>query len=308
MHELITILGPTATGKTGLAVALAAEIGAEIISADSRQVYRGMDLGTGKDIEEYSINGKEIPYHIIDIAEPGEEYNVYNFQKDFFKAYEDISQRGQKTIMCGGTGMYLESVILAYEMSDVPRNKELRKDLETLSNEELILRLQSLREVHNTTDIENRERLIRAIEISLSPVPRPSHPVPRTPSPVPRPKIQHHVFGISLPRELIRSKITHRLKQRLEEGMVDEVKKLLEGGVTPEQLEFYGLEYKYLTQYATGTISYNDMFQRLNSAIHQFAKRQMTWFRRMEKKGINITWIDGSQSMPDKLKAIQKHL
>lgn len=307
MHELITILGPTATGKTGLAAALAAEIDAEIISADSRQVYRGMDLGTGKDIEEYTVEGKEVPHHLIDIADPGDEYNVYSFQKDFLSTFEDITQRGKKTIMCGGSGMYLESVILAYDMSEAPRNEALRKELETLSDKELVLRLQSLREVHNTTDLETRERLIRAIEIEECKRQKDKEKV-KIEGGVDFPEIQHHVFGISLPREDIRSKITYRLMQRLEDGMVDEVKSLLESGVTPEQLEFYGLEYKFLTQFASGTISYNDMFQRLNSAIHQFAKRQMTWFRRMEKKGVNIIWIDGKQSLPKKLKEINKHL
>jgi tRNA dimethylallyltransferase len=306
MHELITILGPTATGKTSTAAALAAKINAEVISADSRQVYKGMDLGTGKDLEEYFVDGIEVPYHLIDIARPGDEYNVYSFQKDFYSAYKGIIDRNKKAIMCGGTGMYLESVILGYELIEVPRNEELRASLEALSNEELVNRLLSLRNVHNITDTEDRERLIRAIEISSHRPP--SLCLPKDPSLSSVPKIHHHVFGISLAREEIRNRITKRLKQRLEEGMLDEVKGLMASGVSAQQLEFYGLEYRYLTQHLSGEMSYNDMFQRLNSAIHQFAKRQMTWFRRMEKKGIEINWIDGSLSSNDKISLIKKKI
>ncbi len=297
MHDLITILGPTATGKTSLAAGLAAKIDGEIISADSRQVYRGMDLGTGKDLEDYIVDGTRIPYHLIDIADPGEEYNVFRFQQDFIKAFETINKKEKKAILCGGTGMYLESVILEYEMSDVPRNEDLRRELEKLSDEELIIRLRSLREAHNITDTENRERLIRAIEISSSSAAPPS-------SHKTFPKIQHHVFGISLHREEIRARITYRLRQRLDEGMLDEIKGLLDSDLTPDQLEFYGLEYKFLTQYVKGEIAYNDMFQKLNTAIHQFAKRQMTWFRRMEKKGVKIEWVDGKLPLEEKLQII----
>ncbi len=302
MNELITILGPTASGKTTVAAALAAKIDGEVISADSRQVYRGMDLGTGKDLGDYIVNGAEVPYHLIDIADPGEEYNVYRFQQDFVAAYNDIRERGKKAIMCGGTGMYLESVILGYEMSEAPRNEDLRKELEPLSNEELVDRLHSLRETHNATDLEDRERLIRAIEISSSLVPRPTH---HTTS-IDIHNINHYVFGIALPREKVRQRITQRLSRRLEEGMVEEVKSLLDSGLRPEQLEFYGLEYKFLTQYATGLISHDEMFRLLNTAIHQFSKRQMTWFRRMGKKGVEILWIDGEMPLAEKIETIER--
>ena len=294
-------MGPTATGKTSIATALASAIDAEVISADSRQVYRGMDLGTGKDLQEYTLDGKNIPYHLIDIAEAGEEYNVFSFQKDFLLAYNKIIEGDKNAIMCGGTGMYLESVILAYDMLEVPVNEALREKLNKLSSEELMNRLTSLREIHNTTDVSDRNRLIRAVEIAEG---RRQKAEVRSEFP----PLDHKVFGISLPREVIRSRITARLKQRLEEGMLDEVQRLLDSGVSSEQLEFYGLEYKYLTQHAIGEISYNDMFQRLNSAIHQFAKRQMTWFRRMEKKGVKINWIDGALPIAEKVSFIQEML
>lgn len=297
MNRLITILGPTATGKTSLAAALADAIGGEIISADSRQVYRGMDHGTGKDLDDYIVNANNIPYHLIDIADPGEEYNLFRFQQDFIAAFEDIRSRNRQAIMCGGTGMYLESVILAYGLNDVPENGKLRKELHALTDRELSERLSLLRDVHNVTDNSNRERMIRAIEIAAG---------SEQGSEIRNTLFQadHLVFGISLPRNDIRSRITNRLKQRLDEGMVEEVKTLLKTGLQPEQLEFYGLEYKFLTQYATGKINYNDMFQRLNTAIHQFAKRQMTWYRRMEKKGVRIVWIDGKLPLNQKLNEI----
>jgi len=299
MPELITILGPTATGKTSVAAALAARIGGEVISADSRQVYRGMDLGTGKDLDDYVVGNTAIPYHLIDIADPGEEYNLYRFQSDFIKAYADISKRGKMAIMCGGTGMYLESVILAYDLSKAPRNEALRKELKQLSNEELTERLKASKEVHNISDTNDRERLIRAIEISESNI---KHPV----SSIPFPKIKHLIIGVKLPREVVRKRITSRLVQRLDEGMIDEVKALLDSGLKPEQIEFYGLEYKFLTHYVTGKISYEDMFRLLNTAIHQFAKRQMTWFRRMEKKGLEINWIDGELPLEEKIEEIER--
>jgi len=299
MNDLITILGPTASGKTGLAATLAAEIDGEIISADSRQVYRGMDLGTGKDLQDYSVEGKQIPYHLIDIADAGEEYNVYLFQKDFIKAYTKICMRGKKAMMCGGTGMYLESVLLNYELKEVAVNKDLRSDLEKLSDEELIQKLKTLRNVHNVTDTEDRERLIRAVEIEEGKRQKAKGKTGKE-----FPTFKHLVFGISVSREEIRKRITMRLKQRLDEGMLDEIRRLLDQGVTAQQLEFYGLEYKFLTQHVVGEINYNDMFQRLNTAIHQFSKRQMTWFRRMEKKGVQIHWIEGSLPMEDKLRKI----
>jgi tRNA dimethylallyltransferase len=297
MDNLITILGPTASGKTRLAATLAHKIGGEVISADSRQVYRGMDLGTGKDLYDYMVDGIRIPYHLIDIANPGEEYNVYRFQQDFYAVYRDIRSRGKQAIMCGGTGMYLESVILNYQMMDAPLNHQLRSELEILSDEELKDRLISLKAVHNVTDLKDRDRLIRAIEIASSPAPHP-----------PSLKADHIIFGIDLPRQQIRARITTRLKQRLDEGMVDEIRDLLASGIKPEQLEFYGLEYKYLTQYATGKINYDEMFRLLNTAIHQFAKRQMTWFRRMGKKGVKIHWIDGALPLEERIAGIFKIL
>jgi len=297
MPELITILGPTATGKTSFAASLAAKINGEIISADSRQVYRGMDLGTGKDLEDYVVDGIRIPSHLIDIADPGEEYNVYRFQSDFLSAYKDIHSRGKRALMCGGTGMYLESVLLAYDMTKVPVNKALREELLGQSNEDLINHLNKLKALHNVTDTSDRDRLIRAIEISSSPVPRSTHSIDLQ-------NINHKVFGISLPREEVRRRITLRLKQRLEDGMVGEVRSLLDTGLKPEQLEFYGLEYKFLTQFATSKINEEDMFRLLNTAIHQFAKRQMTWFRRMEKRGVMIEWIDGTLPGEEKLQIV----
>jgi tRNA dimethylallyltransferase len=302
MHELITILGPTATGKTRLAASVAAAFGGEVISADSRQVYRGMDLGTGKDLDEYVVDGLRVPYHLVDIADPGEEYNVYRFQQDFLQAFKDICARQRRPVMCGGTGMYLESVILAYGLKDGSHDETLRQELESMSDEQLSDRLRSLRELHNVTDIRDRDRMIRAIEVSLS-----SGEEGNTLSGH-LSDIKHRVFGISLPREEIRKRITTRLRQRLEEGMVEEVKMLLDKGLSPAQLEFYGLEYRYLTRYVTGEISYNDMFQKLNSAIHQFAKRQATWFRRMERKGVNIQWIDGSMDADAKAETIMKSI
>ncbi|MEE4255749.1 MAG: tRNA (adenosine(37)-N6)-dimethylallyltransferase MiaA [Bacteroidales bacterium] len=313
MDKLITILGPTATGKTLVAAGLAARIGGEVISADSRQVYRGMDIGTGKDLADYIVDGKPVPYHLIDIAHPGEEYNLYRFQQDFIHAFSDIRRRGKKAIMCGGTGMYLESIILSYDLAEVRRNKKLREKLEKLSDKELIDKLHSLRDVHNVTDTRDRERLIRAIEISeiknqkseisiqypASIIHHPSSSIQ-----YPASSIQHLVIGINLPRQEVRARITSRLKQRLEAGMIEEVKKLLDSGLKSDQLEFYGLEYKFLTQYVTGKLSYDEMFRLLNTAIHQFAKRQMTWFRRMEKKGIKIHWIDGQLPLERKIESI----
>lgn len=288
MSQLITILGPTATGKTSLAASLALAINGEVISADSRQVYRGMDLGTGKDLQDYVIDGKQIPYHLIDIANPGEEYNVFRFQQDFLNAYHKIRQKKKNPVMCGGTGMYLESIILNYDMKKARPENELREELERLTDEELTERLALSRALHNTTDTGDRIRMIKAIEIAESAEQRLKVRNELQ-------EIDHKVFGISLAREEIRSKITTRLKQRLSDGMIEEIEALLKGGLEPSQLIFYGLEYRYLTEYVTGKISYNDMYQRLNSAIHQFAKRQMTWFRRMEKKVFTSSgWMDSS--------------
>lgn len=282
--DFITILGPTASGKTGVAVKLAAEIDAEIISADSRQVYRRMDLGTGKDLEDYCINGKNIPYHLIDIAEPGTKYNVYEYQKDFLQAYNDIRSRGKKVIVCGGTGLYLESVLRSYRLSPVPQNPELRENLSGKSLEELTHILSQYKTLHNTTDVDSAQRAIRAIEIAeyYKHTPIDDRPFPTLTS---------YVIGIDVDRETRRQRISARLKQRLDNGMVDEVKRLLAEGIPADDLIYYGLEYKFLTLYAIGKMSYEEMFRQLEIAIHQFAKRQMTWFRGMERRGINIHWM-----------------
>ena len=282
--DFITILGPTASGKTGVAVKLAAEIDAEIISADSRQVYRRMDLGTGKDLEDYCINGKNIPYHLIDIAEPGTKYNVYEYQKDFLQAYNDIRSRGKKVIVCGGTGLYLESVLRSYRLSPVPQNPELRENLSGKSLAELTHMLSQYKTLHNTTDVDSAQRAIRAIEIAeyYKHTPIDDRPFPTLTS---------YVIGIDVDRETRRQRISARLKQRLDNGMVDEVKRLLAEGIPADDLIYYGLEYKFLTLYAIGKMSYEEMFRQLEIAIHQFAKRQMTWFRGMERRGINIHWM-----------------
>ena len=282
--DFITILGPTASGKTGVAVKLAAEIDAEIISADSRQVYRRMDLGTGKDLEDYCIQGKNIPYHLIDIAEPGTKYNVYEYQKDFLQAYNDIRSRGKKVIVCGGTGLYLESVLRSYRLSPVPQNPELRENLSGKSLAELTHILSQYKTLHNTTDVDSAQRAIRAIEIAeyYKHTPIDDRPFPTLTS---------YVIGIDVDRETRRQRISARLKQRLDNGMVDEVKRLLAEGIPADDLIYYGLEYKFLTLYAIGKISYEEMFRQLEIAIHQFAKRQMTWFRGMERRGIDIHWM-----------------
>lgn len=282
--DFITILGPTASGKTGVAVKMAAEIDAEIISADSRQVYRRMDLGTGKDLEDYCINGKNIPYHLIDIAEPGTKYNVYEYQKDFLQAYNDIRSRGKKVIVCGGTGLYLESVLRSYRLSPVPQNPELRENLSGKSLEELTHILSQYKTLHNTTDVDSAQRAIRAIEIAEY--------YKHTPiNDRPFPTLNSYVIGIDVDRETRRQRISARLKQRLDNGMVDEVKRLLAEGIPADDLIYYGLEYKFLTLYAIGEMSYEEMFRQLEIAIHQFAKRQMTWFRGMERRGIEIHWM-----------------
>ncbi len=295
---MITILGPTATGKTTVASHLAASLDAEIISADSRQVYRSMDLGTGKDLDEYIVNGKEIPHHLIDIVEPGYEYNVYEFQRDFHRAFKDIRARGKTCILCGGTGLYLESVLLGYDLVKVPENPEIRKKLEHVSDDELVKLLRSKGQLHNITDITERDRMIRALEIRAYYEENPA-------------RIKNHfeavpsnVFGIYFERSLLRERITKRLKSRLEGGMLEEVEELLQSGLQLEQLTFYGLEYRYLTEHITGRISHEQMFSKLNTAIHQFAKRQVTWFRRMQKRGVEINWINGLIPLEEKLEFI----
>lgn len=287
---LITVLGPTAVGKTAFAAHLALALDAEIISADSRQVFRGMDIGTGKDLGDYKIADRIIQSHLIDIADPGTEYNVFQFQRDFQTVRDSIIDRGRMPLMCGGTGLYLESVLFGYNLIDVPVNELLRYHLKELNSEELIHKLSSYRPLHNTTDILDRERLIRAIEIEMFKQQNKDQRLETDFSHTP-------VFGIRFDRKTVRERITARLTQRLNEGMIEEVKHLLDKGISKEQLMFYGLEYKYLTLYLSGDLNYDEMFRLLNTAIHQFAKRQMTWFRRMENKGIKIIWLDGEDGL-----------
>lgn len=292
---MITVLGPTATGKTRLAALLADNTDGEIISADSRQVYRQMDIGTGKDMDDYMVNGKRIPSHLIDIADPGTEYNVFGFQRDFLLAYADIRKRGRMPVLCGGTGLYLEAVLNGYRLQQVPENHTLREKLKPLSDTRLAEILKRYGVLHNTSDTTNRERTLRAIEIREF---EKLHPVREE-----FPKIDSVNIGINFPRDIVRQRITQRLKSRLENGMTEEVQRLLRGGLKPEQLIFYGLEYRYVTQCVTGKMSYDEMFSKLNTAIHQFSKRQMTWFRRMEKRGIVIHWLDGRLGEEEKLSA-----
>lgn len=296
---MITILGPTATGKTRLAAHVAHRLNGEILSADSRQVYRGMDLGTGKDYDDYIVDGNRVPFHLVDIADPGYEYNVFEYQKDFLSAFLDVLSRDRLPVLCGGTGMYLEAVLSGYRLVEVPENKQLRAELVGKTLKELHQMLQAYRETHNTTDSTDRERAIRAIEIADY-----HKKYPGEKSSFPR--IDHHIFGVHFERWEIRRRITLRLRQRLEAGLAGEVKQLLDTGLKPEQLKFYGLEYRYLTEYVTGEISYDEMFSRLNTAIHQFAKRQMTWFRRMEKRGFRITWLEGKLPLEENLQNIER--
>ena len=319
-YELITILGPTASGKTNLAVALAADLrqrrgqAAEILSADSRQVYRGMDIGTGKDLGEYQAplnlpsrgeiqtEAGFIPYHLIDICEPGTKYNLFRYQQDFFDAYNNIIGRGAFPILCGGTGLYIEAVLKGYHLSPVPQNQALRDGLEGKTLEELTRILEDLKAkngavMHNKTDVDSCQRAIRAIEIETYNL---EHPMPLREMPA----LHSLLIGVSIDRELRREKITRRLKQRLEEGMVEEVKGLLERGIPAEDLIYYGLEYKYVTEYVIGRLSFDEMFTQLEIAIHQFAKRQMTWFRGMERRGFTIHWIDATLPMEEKIQRI----
>lgn len=301
MYNMITILGPTATGKTRLAAKLAALIGGEIISADSRQVYTGMDIGTGKDLRDYIVNSKQIPYHLVDIVEPGYEYNVFEFLRDFTEAFHHIRSRNNIPILCGGTGLYLDAVLRGYQMNEVPENKKLWEKLEKLSHKELVKMLNQFGDLHNTTEITDRNRTIRAIEIREYEKNSPEKIVEL-------PKTESVNFGIRFDRAIIRERITRRLKTRLKEGMIEEVKHLLNTGLTSGQLAFYGLEYRYVTKYVTGEMNYDEMFRLLNTAIHQFAKRQMTWFRRMEKNGVEIHWIDGEITDEEKTAVILNDL
>ena len=300
-YDLLTILGPTASGKTPFAAHLAARLDTEIISADSRQIYRGMDLGTGKDLADYVVEGKAIPYHLIDICDPGYKYNLFEYQRDFLKAYEAIRERGKLPIMCGGTGLYLESILKGYRLLDVPQNPELRAALEGKSLEELTVILQGYKTLHNTTDVDTAKRAIRAIEIEE--FYRQTPPEVRS-----FPELQSLIIGLDISRELRREKITRRLKQRLEEGMLDEIRRLLDSGLSPDDLIYYGLEYKYLTLHVIGKLSYEEMFTQLEIAIHQFAKRQMTWFRGMERRGIAIHWIEATLPMEEKIELVMQNI
>ena len=281
-YDLICILGPTASGKTRRAVQMARELDGEILSGDSRQVYRGMDIGTGKDLAEYG----SVPYHLIDIVDAGEKYNIFQYQHDFEQAYRDIVGRGRTPILCGGSGLYIEAATCGYHLPDVPPDPELRARLEQLPDEALIARYEAIRKPHNTTDYDTRQRLIRALEIALY---EDAHPVTRTAF-LPR---KTKYIGIRVSREDRNARIDRRLRERLDAaGLVEEVRGLLDRGLAPEDLLYYGLEYKFVTLYLTGALSYDEMVVRLQTAIHQFAKRQMTWFRGMERKGIPIEWTD----------------
>ena len=296
-YELITILGPTASGKTALAAALAARLDTEIISADSRQLYRGMDIGTGKDLADYVVDGKSIPYHLIDICDPGYKYNVFEYQHDFFRVFTALRERGLLPILCGGTGLYIEAVLKGYKLLDVPPNPALRERLGGKSLSELETILASYKVLHNKTDVDSVQRAIRAIEIEE--FYRTQAPDVREYAP-----LNSLLVGVAIDRELRREKISKRLRARLDEGMVDEVRRILSNGVAPEDLIYYGLEYKFLTLYIIGKLTYEEMVSQLEIAIHQFAKRQMTWFRGMERRGCTIHWLDATLPMADKVEQI----
>ena len=297
---LICITGPTATGKTQLAVAVAGRLDADIISADSRQVYRGMDIGTGKDLSDFTFGGRNIPYHLIDIRNAGEEYNVFEYQRDFERVYTRLQEEGKKAVLCGGSGMYIEAVLKNYALQEVPVNESLRASYAGKSMEELTTLLQSYVQLHNNSDTETRERLVRALEIQVY---GREHPLTETG------KTKEHLqFYIAYPREILRERITQRLYRRLEEGMVEEVERLLGNGLRKEQLTYYGLEYKFITLYLTGDLSYDEMVQRLNTAIHQFAKRQETWFRHMERNGFVLHRIDGCLDFERKVELVLRKI
>lgn len=293
-YELITIIGPTASGKTAFAAALAARLDTEIISGDSRQVYRSMDIGTGKDLADYVVDGKQIPYHLIDICNPGDKYNVFEYQHDFHKAFEEIRKKGKLPILCGGTGMYIESVLRGFKLLDVPQNPSLRESLKGKSLAELEQILASYKVLHNKTDVDSTQRAIRAIEIEE--FYKTEAPDKREYAP-----INSLIIGVDIDRDLRREKISKRLRARLDEGMVDEVRAILATGVKPEDLIYYGLEYKFLTLYIIGQLTYDEMVSQLEIAIHQFAKRQMTWFRGMERRGLHIHWLDATLPTDEKI-------
>jgi tRNA dimethylallyltransferase len=296
-YDLLIVTGPTASGKTSLAVAVAKKLGGEIISADSRQVYRGMNIGTGKDYSDYCIDGTEIPFHLIDIADPGYKYNVFEYQRDFIRVYRNLKDRSVFPVVCGGSGMYADSIISGYKMVEVAPDSGLRSNLEKKSMEELIEILSTYKKLHNTTDIDTKKRVIRAIEIE--------HFNQNKSKPVSKfPEIKSLVVGILPDRESRRMNISKRLRQRLDEGMVEEVKLLMNQGLPADVLIYYGLEYKFITLYLTGKMPYDDMVKALEIAIHQFAKRQMTWFRSMERRGVKINWLEGKLSLEEKINRI----
>lgn len=297
-YDLITIIGPTASGKTTLACQLAYELDTEIISGDSRQVYRGMDIGTGKDLSDYAVNNKEIPYHLIDIREAGDKYNLFEFQGDFYDAYKSVTDKGKIPVLCGGTGMYVESVLKGFRLVKVPENPEFRKSLEGKTLEELTDILSQYKTLHNKTDVDSAKRAIRAIEIEEY---TQSHEKESNDFPA----LNSLIIGIDIVRELRRRKISQRLKARLKEGMIEEVQTLLDKGISSEDLIYYGLEYKFVTQYIIGQLSYQEMFDQLQVAIHQFSKRQMTWFRGMERRGLKIQWLDAEMPNVEKIQYIK---
>jgi tRNA dimethylallyltransferase len=299
--NLITVLGATASGKTAFAAHLANVLDREIISADSRQVYKKMDIGTGKDYDDYKVDGRKIPFHLIDIVEPGTKYNVYQYQQDFINVFKEIESRGKKAILCGGSGLYIEAILKDYDLIAVPHNQDLREKLKKIEIDQLVPILESYKKLHNVSDTSDKKRLIRAIEIadyySSNPEKKENPP-----------KLSHLVLGVKFDRDSRRKRISARLKQRLESGMIEEVQALLDLGIDPDTLIYYGLEYKFVTLYLQGKLSYEEMFKSLETAIHQFAKRQMTWFRKMERDGIEIHWLDGYMSLEDKMERVRKKL
>ena len=300
-NKMPVILGPTACGKTAVAAGIAYEMDGEVISADSRQVYRGMDLGSGKDLSDYAVKGRNIPYHLIDIAEPGSEYNIFEYQKDFARVYADITGRGKLPVLCGGSGMYLEAVLKDYSLPEAPSDPAFTAQMETLGDETLLEELGRLKKLHSTTDTVDRRRMLRALEIELKRRDQDQNDVQGS-------RVPHMIFGINPGRETVRQRITERLESRLAGGMLEEVRSLLDQGIPPGRLKAYGLEYKYLTRHILGELSYDEMFRLLNTAIHQFAKRQMTWFRRMERQGMKIHWIEGNLPSSEKVKIIREIL
>lgn len=299
MYDLLAVIGPTASGKTAFAVRLALALGGEVISADSRQVYRGMDIGTGKDLEEYVVEGQQVPCHLVDIVEAGYKYNVFEYQADFLRVWEDCRRRGVVPVLCGGSGLYVEAVLKGYKLLAVPVNEELRASLEGMPLPELAARLATYKKLHNTTEIDTPKRAIRAIEIEEY---YRTHPYEEKDFP----QLHPLIVGVEVSREVRRERITRRLHERLEQGMVEEVRQLLDSGVAPEDLIYYGLEYKYLTLYLTGKLSYDAMVEQLNVAIHQFAKRQMTWFRKMEREGFEIRWLDAGLPLEERVERVKE--